>query len=395
MVLPCLVAFLDGSSDPQGIWDLGLSAYNFPLPARVFGDPKAAVRLLKEQSVAMMVIFVNGPDIGLQSLLQAFQDRVGALSEHQAIVAPDPSPRLLALAYEYQVDQFLPRESWVEPVVTLGRNVCEKLAAKDSAEAKIIELSHQLRQCDRQGIQAARAELDDVAEYDYRAAFASGKAAEATGDLAAAISSFESASRLNQQMRAARTELGHVLAATGQIERSIQIFEKLELTNKYDPFRKADLAAVYLASGDIQKAQVYLKQAQQMGHDHSKVREAEAQVLLAQGKIEQSLALLDRLEEVGPLFASSLNDLGVKLSRAGKGPSALALYKKAHGIVRSDLKYKISLNAALACLRMGLFQDALKFLDRCQSEFGSSFEKLEKIRDSILKDIAAAPKRTG
>lgn len=101
---------------------------------------------------------------------------------------------------------------------------------------------------------------------------------------------------------------------------------------------------------------------------------------------------LDELENVGPLFAAKLNDLGVQLSRAGKGNSALALYKKAHKIVRPNLRYKISLNASLACRRMKAYDLALKYAQRCKAEYGESFEKLDKIFAAIMKEKKAAQK---
>lgn len=73
-----------------------------------------------------------------------------------------------------------------------------------------------------------------------------------------------------------------------------------------------------------------------------------------------------------------------KLSQAGKGKSALALYTKAHKVVRPELRYKISMNAALACYRLADFDAALAWLDRCEKEYGSAYEKLVKIRKAVL-----------
>ena len=94
------------------------------------------------------------------------------------------------------------------------------------------------------------------------------------------------------------------------------------------------------------------------------------------------------MENVGPFFASKLNEIGVKLSQAGKGPSALALYQKAHKVVKPELRYKISLNAALACRRSEDFDKALTFVKRCREEYGQNFEKLEKIEKNLHALIA-------
>jgi tetratricopeptide (TPR) repeat protein len=99
--------------------------------------------------------------------------------------------------------------------------------------------------------------------------------------------------------------------------------------------------------------------------------ETRAQICLGTGKIGEAFQLMDQMSEVGPFFAAKLNELGIRLSQAGKGKSALALYQKAHKIVRSELKYKISLNAALACRRLQEFDMALKYIIRCRKEYGS------------------------
>lgn len=67
----------------------------------------------------------------------------------------------------------------------------------------------------------------------------------------------------------------------------------------------------------------------------------------------------------------------------------LSLYQKAHKIVRQDLKYKISLNAALACRRLGEFEMGLKYVARCAKEYGSMYPKLAKIKETLMKEQAA------
>jgi hypothetical protein len=74
--------------------------------------------------------------------------------------------------------------------------------------------------------------------------------------------------------------------------------------------------------------------------------------------------------------------MGIKLSQANKGKSALALYQKAHTIVKKELRYKVSLNAALACYRLEDFATALKYLDRCEREYGGILDKAAKIRNA-------------
>jgi hypothetical protein len=41
------------------------------------------------------------------------------------------------------------------------------------------------------------------------------------------------------------------------------------------------------------------------------------------------------------------------------------------------------MNAALACYRMGDFDASLVWLERCEKEYGSAYEKLVKIRKAV------------
>ena len=47
--------------------------------------------------------------------------------------------------------------------------------------------------------------------------------------------------------------------------------------------------------------------------------------------------------------------------------------------------YKIDMNAALACYKAGQFQAALEFLEKCEKDYGGSFDKLERVRKNVLE----------
>ena len=130
---------------------------------------------------------------------------------------------------------------------------------------------------------------------------------------------------------------------------------------------------------------LYIESEPCIAPNNPKIPEATAHMFLRAGKIQEAFVLMDKMSEVGPFFAAKLNEFGVKLSQSGKGKSALTFFKKVHGVVRQDLRYKISINAALACLRIGEFDKALEYVNRCEMEFGSPLEKAKKIRQSIIR----------
>ncbi len=223
-----------------------------------------------------------------------------------------------------------------------------------------------------------------MAEYDYRIAYAKGKAAEATGDYNSAAAAYDQSRQMNKMFRPSSASLGESLLITGKVDDALEVFKTLEKTNPYDVERKANIAAAYIEKGDFASAQRYVEAAAKMAPGNSRVLEAQAQVLLCTGKVADAFKLMDNMSDVGPFFAAKLNELGIQLSQTGKGKSALALYQKAHKIVRPELRYKISMNAALACRRLREWDMALKYVARCEREYGSALPKLDKIKEAVI-----------
>lgn len=389
MSYQCLIVDLSKDHKTQSDHALGAEIDSLQLKPIVVTSAAEAVEKLKTERCALLCIGLDAVEntAEIQQVLKTFQERVGSFADFQFFVSDDISPELMTLGFEYGIEQFSLWDDWKSLLARIDKDVHATLSDPESAESKTLRLVDSIHAADQGKIREAQESMDDLASYDYRVAYSSGVAFEATGDLPKAIESFETASKLNTTHRPAQLGLGNALMVNGDVDRAVKIFEKMEKSNPNDVYRKSHLASAYMMKGDTEKAKELLGEAEALGADHPKVKEAKAQLLLAEGKVEESVALLDQLQDVGPLLASSLNELGVRLSRAGKGKSSLSLYAKAHRIVRADLRYKISMNAALACRRMKAFDKALEYLDRCQDEYGSRFEKLEKIRLSVLKDI--------
>ncbi len=378
----CLLVDLTGSDLAQ-TWQEKTAGQEFATSLSFVGSVEEAEIMLNGGSVLVQVLFAKQNSGELQTLLRSFQSNVGCIAEFQALVCDDPDPIFMAGVFEFGIEQFVANSSWVKEVAAITRNAAVLLADAQSAEAKTVTLSRSIRSADQAAIKKAASAIGDLAEYDYRLAYAKGKAAEATGDYNGAAIAFGSARGMNKMFRPSAASLGETLLVTGNVDEALEVFKTLEKTNPYDVERKANLAAVYIEKGDFVTAQRYVDAATKLAPNNSKVLEAKAQVLLCTGKVGDAFKLMDNMSEVGPFFAAKLNELGIQLSQAGKGKSALALYQKAHKIVRPELRYKISLNAALACRRLKAWDMALKYVTRCEKEFGSNFPKLQKIRESL------------
>jgi tetratricopeptide (TPR) repeat protein len=342
-------------------------------------------------TVVALVVAIESSTVALHSLLESFQQHVGAFAEFQLILCDDPSPEMLTSVFEFGIEQFSSLTNFAHDASSLINRVSNVLADETTAESRILKMNRAVREGRTQDLEAQKAELSELTQYDFRAAFVQGKVHEATGDYESAIASFSSARKMNQMFRPSTSKLSEAHMIAGQYDEAISLMSELEKTNSSDFNRKANLAAAYTEKGDYASAEKYLAEAKNLGGDHPRIKEVNAQICLCTGKINDALAIMDTMQEVGPFFAAKLNEMGIKLSQAGDGKSAIALYQKAHKIVRPDLRYKISLNAALACRRLNRPDLALKYLDRCQTEFGSSFPKLEKIRAAVKQMIAGTP----
>jgi tetratricopeptide (TPR) repeat protein len=384
----CLLVDLT-ESDLAATWQERLSSANVPCKVVFAKTMEEAIGTINTAIVAPLVICAKEITTKLQDILRAYQGAFGPMSDFQLIINSDPSPQFMASVFEFAVEQFTATDSWVDDLCALCRAVQEKLQDQNSAEFKTIKLVMSVRSSDSEQINQAKAALGDLATYDFRAAYASGKASEASGNYEEAIESYRNATGMNKLFRPVSTSLGEACLITGKVEEAIAIFQKLDRSNPNDLDRKANLASAFIEKGDLETAAKYAAEAEKLSPGSSRVSEIKAQVLLCQGKIGDAFALLDQMSDVGPFFAAKLNDLGIKLSQAGKGKSALSLYQKAHKIVRHDLKYKISLNAALACRRLGEFEMGLKYVARCAKEYGSMYPKLAKIKETLIKEQAA------
>lgn len=383
----CLLVDVDQENLADN-WEDLTGEVSFPLPLK-YVVPEEVEPMISTGSVVMMVMHsVKGDSKQILDLLETFRSKVGPLPHFQGIVCSEPSPHFLTDVFEYGLEHFLDENNWPEEVAAQARDVLSILNDESSSEAKVIKLSRSIANGDQGGIAEAESALGDSHEYDYLAAYSKASALQAIGKFNEAADVYRKAGKMNKYFRPAKSKLGENLMVVGKTDEAIQIFEKLEKLNPRDAERKSNLAAAYIEKGDFEKADELLSLARKLNPHHPKIKEAEAQKLLATGKAGEAFKMMDHLEEVGPFLAAKLNEMGIKLSQTGKGKSALALYQKAHKVVRKELRYKVSMNAALACYRLKDFKLALKYLVRTEKEYGRKLEKVDKIRKACKTALA-------
>ncbi len=384
----CLLVDIDQKGLDQSWSDLiAEHSYSFTLSCVT----KDEVRPMFETgSVVAMVIFAEASHPDVMNCLDMFKKFVGPLADFQAIVSGDPEPEYMSEVFEYGIEKYFHPTHWPVEIQALSEWVTSKLEDRDSIETKTIRLNHSIVYGDQAQINQNQAAMGDAHNWDYVAAYVKANALQAVGKFNEAAEAFRSSQNMNKMFRQASNGLGESLLVLGKVDEAIEILERLEKQNPRHVERKAQLATAYMEKGDKAKAEAILLEAEAIDPNHPRINEAKAEILLAEGKVGEAFKMMDNLHDVGPFFAAKLNEMGIKLSQQGKGKSAMALYKKAHKIVRHELQYKISLNAALACYRMAEYQIALQYLARTEKEFGGPYEKVDKIRGAIRKILAKA-----
>lgn len=306
------------------------------------------------------------------------------------MINPEPNAYLQSIAYEYGFDHFLPYED-------LGQNLdraCLWAASRfgdDANSAAFIASGFKsIRSLGQKDILASAERLRPFASYDFAAAYAFGKHQEALGAFAEAELAYRRSLELNHTFRPASMALAECLLVLSKSDESLKILSELEQADDTCLVRKALLAATYAERKNLDEANRYADESAKLSALDPRSLEAKAHVFFASGSVEEALGVMTSLKNVGPFFTAKLNELGISLSQGGKGAVALTLYEKAHGIVRPELKFKISLNAALAAHRAGDGAKAMELLSRCEKEYGGTFAKLEKIRGVVLQTVDAS-----
>ncbi|MCB9229522.1 MAG: tetratricopeptide repeat protein [Deltaproteobacteria bacterium] len=368
----------------------GFTDHFQPVSDRIQIDRICSLEELSESKtssvVVGMAVVMRQFSSEISEVLSWFQRNVGCFPDYQIMICDDPDPSAMMNSFEFGVEQFTGTEEWMEAVVQMAEKILKDLSDKNSTAYKCIMLNQAVQSANRNAITEREKGLSEDAGYDPIAAFSRGKALESIGNFEEALKSYEGAEAMNSFFRPAQNSIGESLLLSGQPDKAIEVLSRMEGANSSHADRKLLLANAFMEKGDLPKAREYLEEAKSLNADGSRALESRILLLLAEKKIPDAVRMIDSLKEAGPHLASKLNALGVRFSQAGKFKNALTIYNKAHKIVRKELRYKVSLNAALACHRARNFTVAMKFLSRCEQEYGSSFPKLDKIKRAIIAE---------
>ena len=323
--------------------------------------------------------------------LTTMQSATLALPFQLAVFAVSPSIRLMTDVFDAGCDRFLGSSGQMDrEVLAFFRSVIGVFSDPNSVESHIMRLGDGIAR----GKQEAIVELSDalrgfVAD-DWRAAWAMAKGAEARGAFEEALELYSAAFQMNRLYTPAAAGATEIFLLMGEYQRAQNLLKHLERCSPGNFASRAALSCLFSEQKDFVQAQSWHDAAAKLAPGHSRVLEAEALILLGTGRVQEAIKLVDRLQGVGSFFAAKLNDVGIELSKAGDTKTAVLLYEKAHKVVRPEIKYKISMNAALACRKMRDWAAASQLVSRCEAEYGSIFPKLEKLKAAIQLESSRA-----
>lgn len=350
----------------------------------------SAIARLESGNVAALVVFSETATSDLDGLFAAFRHHVGCLPDHQAIISTHFDPMAMAHVFEHGVDRFFSLETWAEEAISFFRDIGSLLKDPQSPEARIIELTHRVANDPRTDFSQWLKSITELTTYDFRVAYTEGVIYLANDNHSKAVESFRKSSLLNNLFRPSLEALGTTLLEMGRGEDALIVFKKMAETNPFSAPANAHLACTYLALGDIMKANVFAEKAEKIDSGNREVIEARAQILLSQERYQEALSIMGAVKNVSSQLVSRMNLAGIAFARSGDVDEALDFFRRAHYMCKPNDAYKISLNAAIACLGMNYPEIALNYLERCEREYGGTFVKLEKIRRIA---IAADQKR--
>lgn len=382
--LKCLVVDMMG----QGLVSKGPEfAIEEEIPVMCkFCSSEVARTELTSMNYPSLIIFADRETRLLHWLLNFYTEKFGAQPTFLAVACENPSPQFLAKLYDYGVNQILSIHDWKNELQFYLNNM-RSTFDNHTSEAAALALHMVINQGGQKQIQAATKELSETVDEDYMAAYAYGRALQASGEFDQAVEAFRKAVAMNRYFKPARSFLAENLLVTQNTKEAVNVMKGLEKSNKQNADRKFMLSSGCRELGLEDEANTYFNEAVSLDPESPKRYEAEIHHLMKEGKIDEAVKNLGKLEFAGPFLVAKVNEFGVKLSKEGRGEMALELYEKAHHIVRQELKYKITVNAALASYRMGNFKGALRYCQRCVEEYGESFAKIDKIRHAVQEAI--------
>ncbi len=345
----------------------------------------AAFRFIDKEEPDFLFLHCDQFGEAEEELTRFFQRNVGCVPNHQFLIHNNPKPTFMMQAYEYGFEQVTDFAAWPLLMLNLFESELKKVKDNESTEAMTRDCQRALKHGNTVQLNQILKKMSDRGSYDYVASYNKGIILFQMGYYENAVKALEQSVLVHSFFPPAKNVLAEGYLILGKKTEAVAMLEELEQINGDFFDRKISLVGAYCDSDKMETAELKFKEAEILRPNSKRLIEAKIHLLFRTQKYDEAIRLIEVIDELGPHLALKLNDLGVRLSKTGRGKSALILYQKAHKVARSELKYKISLNAALAASRIGDHEQALSYINQCEKEYGRPFDKSTEVKNKILE----------
>ncbi len=317
----------------------------------------------------------------VEEAVRIYTKYYGPYINQLAIICDEPSPQYIADLWDLGIENIFAKKSWEVEL----RGLCAKSALEiqhcPELYSKIREINLRIGKGESLENFIIDEEAAITAKFDFRTSFTLGRYYEATGKHEESAEFYARTRDLNVGFRPAQYNLIGAYKKIGNYSAMENVSHSLWQTNPENTLNAYRLGQAYLVNNKMDKALNILHDLNTK--DQKMANMFNVEILIKSASPEKVVEYLDSINEISDECASLLNEQGIKCAKEGKAKVALALYERAHRLVRSQTKYKVSYNAALACYRMRAFKYAIQFLNRCEFEYGSPFPKLKSLREKL------------
>ena len=184
--------------------------------------------------------------------------------------------------------------------------------------------------------------------------------------------------------------LGKCFLRLGDYAASLKCFERAQMLSPMNIGRLCEIAAVHSEQGQAQEAKENLEKAKEQDPTSPEVTETAAKIALNGGDISEARAIMEKMESLADII-SYMNNRAVALSKSGKSPEGIELYKKTFDSIpqdRNEVKAIVKYNLALAMIKQNSLMDAQNAINDALALGPTKIErKAHSLRERIGKSI--------
>jgi tetratricopeptide (TPR) repeat protein len=335
-------------------------------------------------------IFIHDFDAAERSQSELLQQRLSRMDEYspviRVILAPEITPKLMAIATDTQVRRLVPYSSNLSAIA-------QELRMMSKTESTIGEMQRKIKALFASSGKSSQAEADKIVEETYLQYKHDPAIRIEYGGLLIRREKHEEAKNIGElilkkepQNVRAMSLISRALMKQGKLQDAIAIMENANALSPGNTDRLLALGDAFYKTGQTEKAKNYLNEAKATDQRAAgDVDKQLGQIALDEGDMGAALDLF-----VGSCTedesAGFFNNSAVMATKAGKQEQALQLYQTALKALKTNrLKPAVYYNIALTYCDLKLYSDATKAINNAL-KIDKKFEKALRLKERIERE---------